>query len=99
MNTNHVNHVDDQSDQGLQNTGVQEAIDSLDEVTKVLPEDNADNTDTRGVIVGDIKPLLAEELDKIANCLVQLKCALEAAPGSIVSPCYVLLCLHVIWYY
>ena len=69
----------------MQNTGVQEAIDSLDEVTKVLPEENADNADARGVIVGDIKPLLAGELDKIANCLVQLKCALEAAPGAIVK--------------
>lgn len=70
---------------GLQNTGVQEAIESLDEATKVLPEERVETTDTRSVMVGDIKPLLPEELDKIANCLVELKSALERAPGAIVE--------------
>lgn len=78
-------HSDDHSNQGLQNAGVQEAIESLDEATKVIPEESVDTADSRGVIVGDIKPLLPEELDKIANCLVELKSALEAAPAAIVK--------------
>lgn len=84
-NTNDVDQNDDHSDQGLQNTGVQEAIDSLDEATKVMPEESTDTAETRGMIVGDIKPLLPEELDKIANCLVELKSALEGALSTIVS--------------
>ena len=80
----------------MQNTGVQEAIESLDEATKVIPEESVDNADTRGVVVGDIKPLLPEELDKIANCLAELKSALETAPGTIVKLPAVLLWLHVI---
>ena len=62
----------------------------------MIPEESVDNADTRGVVVGDIKPLLPEELDKIANCLVELKSALEGAPGAIVK-CQpaVLLWLHV----
>jgi len=82
--TDHGNHGNDQSDQGLQNTGVQEAIESLDEATKVIPEESIDAADTRGVIVGDIKPLLPEELNKIASCLVELKSALESAPTTLV---------------
>lgn len=82
---NDVDHSDNHSDQGLQNTGVQEAIDSLDEATKVIPEESTDTTDSRGVIVGDIKPLLPEELDKIATSLVELKSALETAPSAIVK--------------
>ena len=69
----------------MQNTGVQEAIESLDEATKVIPEESVESADTRNVVIGDIKPLLPEELDKIANCLVELKSALEAAPGAIVK--------------
>lgn len=51
----------------------------------MIPEESIDNADTKGVVVGDVKPLLQEELDKIANCLVELKSALEAAPGAIVK--------------
>ena len=82
---NEVYHSDNHNDQGLQNTGVQEAIDSLDEATKVIPEESTDTTDSRGVIVGNIKPLLPEELDKIATSLVELKSALEIAPSAIVK--------------
>lgn len=86
INTNDVDHGNDHSDQGLQNAGVQEAIDSLDEATKVIPEENVDTADARGgIIVGDIKPLLPEQLDKIANCLVELKSALETAATTVVS--------------
>ena len=91
INVNDVDHSDDHSDQGLQNAGVQEAIDSLDEATKVIPEESVDAADTRGVIVGDIKPLLPEQLDKIANCLVELKSVLDTTSATIVS---VKLCCH-----
>lgn len=86
---NNVDHSNNHSDQALQNTGVQEAIDSLDEATKVIPEESVDTADSRSVIVGDIKPLLPEELDKLANCLVELKSALQTAPSAIVKcqPC------------
>lgn len=83
--TSDIDQSGDQSNQGLQNTGVQEAIDSLDEVTKVMPEESIETSDSRGIIVGDVKPLLPEELDKIANCLVELKSALETAPAAIVE--------------
>lgn len=78
-------HVQDQSSKQVENTGVKEAIESLDEATKVNPEECMDTNDTSGVTVDDIKPMLPEELEKIANCLVELKTAMEVAPSTIVS--------------
>ena len=78
-------HIKDQTGKRLQNTGLKEAIESLDEVTKVSPEECMDTNDTSGVSVDDIKPMLPEELEKIATCLVELKAAIEVASSTIVS--------------
>jgi len=78
-------HVKDQSSKHVENTGVKEAIESLDEATKVNPEECMETNDTSGVSVDDIKPMLPEELEKIATCLMELKAAIEVASSTIVS--------------
>ena len=84
-------HVKDHSDEQLENSGLKEAIDSLDEVTKGNTEECMDTNETSAVSVEDIKPLLPEELEKIATCLVELKAALEVASSTIVSMKYQML--------